>query len=260
MPGRPSTLLKEIIKIRKTPVEYYVMPFYWWGERQTLIVDVTFMLSGYECIFGRGCQGGFGQRKDHGCCDVGVDLTPEDIDRINQLDLEPEFYPNIKRILETDWFTEHKQPKTRTVDGACIFFNRSLLGCGLHQQALAIDAHPADWKPLACSVLPILLKPVGDGMWELTSWDKQEDGGWGKGDIQNGYWCCEDPTAYKNPIPLYRRYRKELEMLLGGKDVSYLFGYLESREKEKGTQKVLSRTTPVQFKKEFDDNKKQSKK
>ena len=50
-------------------------------ELRTWVFDVTFLLSGWECIFGRGCQGvltGPAADANQGCCSYGAHLTDEE--------------------------------------------------------------------------------------------------------------------------------------------------------------------------------------
>ena len=47
-------------------------------ELRTWVFDVTFLLSGWECIFGRGCQGvltGPAPEMVQGCCSYGAHFT-----------------------------------------------------------------------------------------------------------------------------------------------------------------------------------------
>ena len=59
------------------------------GEDRTWVFDVTFLLSSWTCIYGRGCQGvltAAAPELEHGCCSYGAHLTDdEDATRIERV-------------------------------------------------------------------------------------------------------------------------------------------------------------------------------
>ena len=110
--------------------------------------DVTFLLSGWQCIYGRGCQGvltGPAAELAQGCCSYGAHFTDDDdVARVKAAartltDDQWQFAATGRRggVVRT-------QPDgtrvTRLVDGACVFLNRPGFpggpGCALHRAAL----------------------------------------------------------------------------------------------------------------------------
>ena len=61
------------------PVEWLTFPAPDDPDRQYR-VNVSFMLSNYECIFGQGCPGSLNKHPspDFGCCERGVTFIDED--------------------------------------------------------------------------------------------------------------------------------------------------------------------------------------
>jgi hypothetical protein len=100
-------------------------------EDRTWVFDVTFLLSRWQCIFGRGCQGvltGPAPELMQGCCSYGAHFTDdEDVSRVEAA---------AATLDASDW--EHRArgrrgvvkagadgaTVTRMVDGACRFQNR----------------------------------------------------------------------------------------------------------------------------------------
>ena len=131
-------------------------------EERTWIFDVTFLLSNWTCIFGRGCQGVLTEPAPelvHGCCSYGAHFSDEgDVARVEAA---------AATLTEDDWQFLKKARKsgvtrtdkkgvvtTRMVEDACIFLNRPEFpggpGCALHRAALARGERPMDLKPEVC--------------------------------------------------------------------------------------------------------------
>ena len=97
--------------------------------------DLTWLCSRWTCIFAAGCHGIIAGRTDDGCCSHGAFFSDEaDRRRVRDFvrELTPDtwqLHPGSARVKRTDW-TEldeldgKMQPKTKVVDGACIFLNR----------------------------------------------------------------------------------------------------------------------------------------
>ena len=110
--------------------------------------DVTFLLSPWTCIFGRGCQGvltGPAPELVQGCCSYGAHFTDdEDVERTKRLakTLGPDTWQFRDRAKKGGIVRTQKDGTriTRLVDGACIFLNRPGFpggaGCALHRAAL----------------------------------------------------------------------------------------------------------------------------
>src|SRR5204863_9522026 len=99
-------------------------------EDRTWVFDVTFLLSNWTCIFGRGCLGvltGPAPELVQGCCSYGAHFTgAEDAARVEAA---------AKTLTAKQWQFKSRGGKgvtkvdadgdivTRMVDGACIFLN-----------------------------------------------------------------------------------------------------------------------------------------
>ena len=107
--------------------------------------DLTWLTSSWSCIFGSGCHGIYADRPDDGCCTLGAHLTDkDDVSRVKAAvaELSPDEWQYYSAGQDGRWkVKEDKEPKTRVVDGACIFQNRpgfpAGAGCALHQHARA---------------------------------------------------------------------------------------------------------------------------
>jgi hypothetical protein len=194
-------------------------------DGSTWLVDVTFLESGYGCIYGRGCPGIEGA-EDHGCCTHGAHFT-DAADRKTTLRYASRMRPDewqyhgraaakggpLKRATGGGWMT-------RRVDGACIFLNRADHpgggGCSLHQAALARGERPMDWKPDVCWQVPVRLEihtdDYGHDTYLLRAWERRD---WGEGGADFEWWCIEEGPAYLEPEPVYRTMVDELRELMG---------------------------------------------
>ena len=96
-------------------------------------VNVSFLLSNYECIFGCGCQGSLNRRPDadYGCCERGVTFIDEDdFTHVAEMvdELTAEDCDNIDHIRNHGWYLSSRKGKpykTRKLDHLCIFGNRT---------------------------------------------------------------------------------------------------------------------------------------
>jgi len=170
--------------------------------------DMTFLLSRYNCIFGRGCQGGFGS-KPEGCCGDGAYLS-SDKDMANvrekaqRLTSADQDRVPLKRVHDPKAIvTKGGQHKTRKLDGSCVFATTTG-ACSLHAAALRLGERPIDWKPEICWTIPLKIDEDAEGDVWVTVWDRNDHSGWntskdsdGKAvDGNEGYWCADDPNAY----------------------------------------------------------------
>jgi len=189
--------------------------------------DLTFLLSHWGCIFGRGCKGIRADRPDDGCCSLGAhysDRADEQRVRAAAAELTPElwqYHAAGRRGLST---VDEGKRRTRTVDSGCIFLNRpgfaAGAGCALHGLALATGRHPLETKPDVCWQLPIRRSFA----WEdrpddtkvlVTTIGEYDRRAWGPGGSELHWWCTSDPKAHTEPERLYRTYAPELTALLG---------------------------------------------
>jgi hypothetical protein len=216
-------------------------------EDRTWVFDVTFLTSGWSCIFGCGCQGVLTEPAPelvHGCCSYGAHMVDaEDVARVEAVaatltDEEWQYRSRAKRhgIVKTN---KHGETITRLVDGACIFLNRPGFGagpgCALHQVAVARGQHPLELKPEVCWQLPLRrddqMADDGHVTSTVTQWDRRH---WGAGGQEFAWWCTESPEAYVGATPVFREMRTELKAMVGRKVYKSLVAYLDDRTQRVG--------------------------
>jgi len=212
-------------------------------EDRTWMFDVTFLLSQWTCIFGRGCQGVLTEPAPEmvqGCCSYGAHFTnDEDLERVEKAaaNLTADQWQFAKRgrkgISRRD---RHGNLVTRQADDACIFLNRPGFpagpGCALHRAALDTGQRPMDLKPDVCWQLPLRREDhVADGghvISTLGQWDRRH---WGDGGAEFAWWCTEEPDAFVGDRPVYREMADEIEALTGPEVFAMLREFLKKRER-----------------------------
>jgi hypothetical protein len=196
--------------------------------------DLTWLLSRWTCVFGKGCHGIIAGRAAEGCCSHGAFFTDADDEkrvRAAAKRLTPATWQHYRRgftsYTEMDT-VDGKKPARRTAtqpgDGPCIFLNDLDFpgggGCALHAQALRDGVHPLEYKPDVCWQLPIRRD---------QEWSKRPDGakilvttlaefdrrGWGAGGHDLDWWCTSSPEAHVGLEPMYLSYAAELTALIG---------------------------------------------
>jgi hypothetical protein len=199
------------------------------------LADLDWLLSGYGCIFGKGCKGITGHA-DIGCCAEGVTSTgKEERKEINEraLQLSPdefEMYDVFHGKLESQaWEKKTKgfwntfRVRKNGVE-ACVFANREGfkggVGCAFHIAALNRGEDPIDWKPDACWQVPIEVETIEKRRLTIIRLMNEEDwyGGFRNGECFTHYWCAEDPNAWQNPEPFFRRCESELKLAIENDD------------------------------------------
>jgi hypothetical protein len=213
------------------------------NEQRTWRFDVTFLLSRWECIYGRGCQGvltGPAPEMAQGCCSYGAHFTSaEDLARVKAaartLTAEQwQFAPNGRRA-GVARRNGQGVPVTRMVEGACIFLNRPGFpggaGCALHRAALERAEPPMELKPDVCWQLPLRREDTENPDGSVTStvgqWDRSH---WGGGGEEFAWWCTEAPEAFNAGTAVWRHMRPELAALVGPDILELVVPYLEARE------------------------------
>jgi hypothetical protein len=215
-------------------------------EDRTWVFDVTFLLSGWQCIFGHGCQGvltGPAPELEQGCCSYGAHFTDaDDAERVKAAaktltEEQWQFFRNGRRgVVKTE---PDGTMVSRLVDGACIFLNRPGFpggaGCALHRAALERDEHPMELKPNVCWQLPLRREDTTEESGKITStitqWDRKH---WGDGGFEFHWWCTEAPEAFGAKKAVYRHMRAELTALVGPAIYALLADYLDARSGGKG--------------------------
>jgi hypothetical protein len=195
--------------------------------------DLTWLLSSWTCIFGKGCHGILPGRAADGCCSHGAFFTDADDEkriRAAAKLLTPETWQHytrgFKNYTEMD-SVDGETPARRTAtrpDGPCVFLNDADFpgggGCALHGQALRDGKHPLEYKPDVCWQLPIRReqdwKTRPDGTKILLSVIGEFDRrGWGEGGHDLHWWCTSSPEAHVAAQRMFQEYAPELVALIG---------------------------------------------
>lgn len=230
MPGRPLPAEREWVSFEDP------------HEERTWVFDVTFLLSPWTCIFGRGCQGvltGPAPELVQGCCSYGAHFTDaDDIARVREASatLAPEDWQflTLGRRRGVVKVAPGGETVTRMVDGACIFLNRPGFaggpGCALHQGAMRQGLRPMDLKPDVCWQLPLRREDREDGQGHVTStiveWSRDR---WGAGGAEFHWWCTASPEAFVGAAPVYVTMAEELTGMVGAEVYARVAAYLGQR-------------------------------
>ena len=211
-------------------------------EGTTWRVDVTFLLSHWHCIYGRGCQGILSEPNAvEGCCSYGAHYSDDD-DRKRVTKAARRLKPEHWQLYDVGKRTGIGKTKTRKVGGRCIFLNRDDfsggMGCALHIGALAAGESPIDWKPDVCWQLPLKLRDEGDGHYVIEEFGRS---GFGPGGDEFYWWCTEAPEAFTAKRRVYQTLEDELRKLMGDPAYEVVAAYLDRR----GNGKRRRRSIPV---------------
>ncbi len=211
-------------------------------------IDVTFLLSSWQCIFGQGCQGVLTERAPElvlGCCSYGAHFSDrKDRDHVVRTaralrDDEWQFAAvgRAKGIYAKSGKEDGKQEwRTRLVEDACIFLNRTDFpagpGCALHLHAMRHNKHHSDTKPEVCWQLPLRRvdeeQEDGSVISRLTEFGRE---GWGEGGDDFAWWCTEAPAAFSGREPVYVSMAEELHKMLGNKLYARVVDYLDEHRR-----------------------------
>jgi hypothetical protein len=212
----------------------------------TWMFDVTFLASGWSCIFGAGCPAIHDEPQpelEQGCCTYGAHFADKaDRQRVAKYaerltDQQWQFRPLAEKRGGAIVKNDDGEWVTQLVDGACIFHNRPGFdrgpGCALHTAALDHDERFLDWKPEVCWQLPLRLEHHYDDnnhlVYTLREWKRQD---WGEGGADLHWWCIDTPDAFVAADPLYLTQREEIVELVGEWPYAHLVEYLERRRTE----------------------------
>lgn len=212
-------------------------------EARTWVFDLTFLVSPWTCIYGRGCLGvltGPAPELEQGCCSYGAHFIDEDDEAAvlacaERLTPEQWQHHDLGRRDGVTVRDEEGTITTRLVDGACVFLNRpgfeGGLGCALHNAALAAGERPLDWKPAVCWQLPLRLEERTDEHGHITStlreWKRRD---WGDGGFEFHWWCTDDPLAFVAHEPVYVTMRDEIVEMVGQTAYDLFVAHVEARE------------------------------
>ncbi len=207
-------------------------------EDRTWLFDLTFLLSRWTCIYGRGCPG-IDSRPDIGCCSHGAYFT-DDADRgaveAAAAALTPAQWQFAavgrragiaRRVAGGSW-------KTRVHQGGCIMLNRAGFpagaGCALHLAALQGGQRPMDLKPEVCWQVPLRRVDSVDEVGHVTStvreWKRRD---WDEGGRDFHWWCIEEAQAFAGDDTVLSTMADELAALVGQPVYDLLVGALAER-------------------------------
>lgn len=193
-------------------------------EDRTWLFDLTFLLSPWSCIYGRGCPG-IDSRPDIGCCSHGAYFSDDaDLARVEAAiaTLRPDQWQFagvgrrrgvVARAPGGGW-------KTRVHQGACVMLNRAGFpggaGCALHQAAVGGGLRPMDLKPEVCWQVPLRRIDSTDEVGHVTStvreWKRRD---WGDGGTEFHWWCIEEPAAFSGVATVMSTMAEELAAMVG---------------------------------------------
>jgi hypothetical protein len=210
-------------------------------EQRTWLVDVTFLTSRWNCIFGNGCKGILEEDASdlvQGCCSYGAHFTDDkDIKRVSAAvkDLRSEEWQFQEDGLR-DGFIEvvDGATKTRLHHDACIFLNRPGFagdpGCAFHIAARRQGVPHLKLQPEVCWQVPVRREDLVDELGHVTStitqWDRRH---WGEAGEDFHWWCSEAPEAFEGPDPVYVSLAPELTELMGKRNFAEVRRYLDQR-------------------------------
>ena len=212
-------------------------------EARTWTFDVTFLLSRWACVFGRGCKGVLPDDASdlaQGCCSHGAHFSDdEDRRRVEAVaaTLGPDEWQHrgVGRRRGVAVQDDAGSWQTRLHDGACVLLNRPGFaagpGCALHVAAARRGVHHAETKPDVCWQLPLRRVDSTDELGHVTStlreWKRRD---WGEGGEDFHWWCTESPDAFGGGGPtVLASMRPEIEAMVGTSVYQLLLEALAAR-------------------------------
>ncbi|HEX4015698.1 MAG TPA: hypothetical protein VHX15_03090 [Frankiaceae bacterium] len=201
--------------------------------------DLTWLLSTWTCIFGRGCLGINPDHPDDACCTHGayfVDTADEKRVKGAAKRLTPDLWERhgTKKIAINDELDGEPARKTAVVDDVCVFFNRTpgdTYGCALHHLAEREGEHFMVTKPEVCWQVPVRREweDLGEGQGRTTISEFARSS-WGEGGSDLSWWCSSSTIAHAaGRIPVVASYESELRELIGDAAYDILREHCEAR-------------------------------
>jgi hypothetical protein len=211
--------------------------------------DLTFLLSNYRCIWGRGCPDTSLQHTARGCCVDGVEIYQGEGDKPGAEDLEM-IRSRVEQLTDEDWQNrrvalrrpgrdpwgkarfERDSVHTRVYLGACIFHNRvdhpGGAGCAFHIAAMRRGEKAMDWKPRVCWQTPLFFEINEDTKTTIVRACRTAD--WGEEGILE-WWCTEHRDAYSAQLPVYVTMEAELRRVCGAPVYDELAAYCRTHHR-----------------------------
>jgi hypothetical protein len=205
--------------------------------------DLTWLTSRWTCIYGAGCHGIDRTKPDDGCCVLGAHFsdkaderrTKSYADLLTAADWQYEKVGRKKGVTDKD---EDGARKTRVVDGACVFLNRTGFeggeGCSLHNLAIRRGQAPLEVKPDVCWQLPVRRhfehREHTDGTQQLViSIGEYDRRGWGPGGHDLDWYCSGSTEAHVAVEPVYVTERGTLVALMSQQAYDVLATHCDAR-------------------------------
>lgn len=223
-------------------------------EHRTWLFDVTFLTSNWTCIYGRGCPGieqTPAPELELGCCSHGAYLSDAE-DRahvetcIDQLTAEHwQLRERAEELGGPLWQDADGWWRTRVVDGACVFQNRTDhlggAGCAFHHMAIATGQPHHLVKPEICWQAPLRREDhetvTGHVYSMVREWHRRD---WGGEETDVWWWCTDDEDAHVGSRPVYEEMAGELAAICG----QTVFGWLRAElEERRATTQLLPHPT-----------------
>jgi hypothetical protein len=216
--------------------------------------DLTFMLSGYGCIWGCGCPDIRGQGTARGCCVLGVEIYRGEEDEPGREDLAM-IRERVEELTDEDWQNrrvalrhdgedpwgkarfKRDSVHTRIYRGACIFHNRpdhpAGAGCAFHVAAVRRGEDPIDWKPQICWQVPLFFESDLTARTTLVRASRTAD--WGQeGSIE--WWCTEQEEAFGAKRPVFLTMEAEIRRVCGDDVYDELAAHCRARQRARGSR------------------------
>jgi hypothetical protein len=214
--------------------------------------DLTWLLSTWTCIFGRGCPGINAAHPEDACCTHGayfVDTADEKRVKGFAKKLTPELWERhgTKKLFITDELDGEPARKTAVVDDVCVFFNRTpgdTYGCALHHLATRTGRHFMETKPEVCWQVPVRREweDLGDGQGRTTISEFARSS-WGEGGADLSWWCSSSASAHAaGREPVVVTYESELRELIGDAAYDMLREHCDARLARGGPVALLPLT------------------
>jgi len=189
--------------------------------------DVTFLLSRWTCIFGRGCQGVLTEPAPEmveGCCSYGAHFVDDDdrakTERVAATLTDDEW--QFRKVGAKKGIVQQQDGAWTTLlhKGACIFLNRSDFaagsGCAFHVAAMKRGVPHLELKPEVCWMLPLrridLAEDEGHVISTVREWKRRD---WGEGGSEFAWWCTEASDAFVGGTTVLSSMRDELIATVG---------------------------------------------
>lgn len=212
---------------------------------QVFRCDLTWLTSRWTCIYGSGCQGILEGRPDDGCCSLGAHFSDKADERrvlehAARLTPEEWQYHGTKKLVEKD---EDGARKTKTVDGGCVFLNRTGFpggaGCALHLYAQRTGRHYLEAKPDVCWQLPIRrgyerVRRPDESEVLMISIGEYDRRAWGPGGHDLHWYCSGATEAHVGRDPVYISNAAELTALMGPAAYAELVAHCEAHLARRG--------------------------